>query len=911
MQDFDKDEPLRENIRLLGRMLGETVREQEGKETFDLVESIRQSSIRFHRAEDQTARQELENTLNGLSRARTIHIIRAFSYFSRLANIAEDQHHISRARVRSVDRTTPRPGTLARAKKDVIASGLSPQVLRAFFTTASIFPVLTAHPTEVGRKSTLDREREIADLLLARDRTHMTQTEQDESDEALGRAILTLWQTGLLRKSKLRVIDEVANGLAFFDQTFLKEMPKLYASLEDRLAALDPTGVDQPLPSFLRIGSWIGGDRDGNPFVTADVLQQTLNMQSTHAVAFYRHELELLSTELSLDTRLVKISAELEALAASATTTPIHRDNEPYRLAIAVMLSKLASLEKRLAGHDTPPDSGYARASALGDDLDIVHQSLTDHGSNALARGRLRHLRRAVDVFGFHLASLDMRQNSDVHERVVGELLKVASEGKAYGELSEAERVKLLLEELASPRLITLPYWNYSAETQSELAILREAANQHRRLGRDAIPNYVISKADSVSDVLEVALLLKEVGLLRPITGEMDINIVPLFETIADLQAAAAIMDALFQLPAYRRLLTSRNATQEVMLGYSDSNKDGGFLTSGWELYRAEIALIGVFEKQSIRLKLFHGRGGSVGRGGGPSYDAILAQPGGAVQGAIRITEQGEVIAAKYGNPELGRRNLEVLAAATLEATLLHANEAAPKPAYLLAMQELSDLAFKAYRGLVYETEGFNRYFRESTVIGEIANLNIGSRPASRTKSQAIEDLRAIPWVFSWAQCRLMLPGWYGFGSAIKAYTSKHGAAGTELLKEMARDWPFFKTLLSTMDMVLAKTNIAIASRYADLVSDKALREAIFGRLSDELEQSRSGLLAMTGHAALLEGNPLLARSIRNRFPYVDPLNHLQIELLKRHRAGDEDNRVVLGIHLTINGIAAGLRNSG
>jgi phosphoenolpyruvate carboxylase len=911
MQDFDKDAPLRENIRLLGRLLGDTVRDQEGTETYDLVESIRQSSIRFHKADDQTARKELEDTLNSLSRSRTIHIIRAFSYFSRLANIAEDQHHISRARARSVDKTTPRPGTLARAKKDILASGISSQKLRAFFKTASIFPVLTAHPTEVGRKSTLDREREIADLLLARDRVHMTQDEQNESDECLGRAVLTLWQTGLLRKSKLRVIDEVANGLAFFDQTFLSQMPKLYAALEDRLAVLDPSGIDQSLPSFFRIGSWIGGDRDGNPFVTAPVLQQTLKMQSTHAVAFYRRELEQLSTELSLDTRLVKVSAELQTLAASATSVAIHRGNEPYRLAIAVILDKLALLEQRLEGTDAHAHLGYANALALGNDLNVIDESLTAHGSVALARGRLRHLRRAVDVFGFHLASLDMRQNSDVHERVVGELLKVASGGVTYSDLSEAERVKLLLQELASPRLITLPYWDYSAETQSELAILKEAAIQHKRLGRDAIPNYVISKADSVSDILEVALLLKEVGLLRPLTGELDINIVPLFETIADLQAAAGIMDALFQLPAYKHLLKSRDATQEVMLGYSDSNKDGGFLTSGWELYRAEIALIDVFAAHHIRLKLFHGRGGSVGRGGGPSYDAILAQPGRAVQGAIRITEQGEVIAAKYGNPELGRRNLEVLAAATLEATLLHANEAAPKTAYLIAMQELSDLAFKAYRGLVYETEGFNSYFRESTVIGEIANLNIGSRPASRTKSQAIEDLRAIPWVFSWAQCRLMLPGWYGFGSALNTYKNNHGTAGAELLKEMAQDWPFFKTLLSTMDMVLAKTNIAIASRYADLVSDKVLRETIFGRIRNELEASRSGLLAITGQTALLEANPLLARSIRNRFPYLDPLNHLQIELLKRHRAGDQDDRVVLGIHLTINGIAAGLRNSG
>jgi phosphoenolpyruvate carboxylase len=421
----------------------------------------------------------------------------------------------------------------------------------------------------------------------------------------------------------------------------------------------------------------------------------------------------------------------------------------------------------------------------------------------------------------------------------------------------------------------------------------------------------VISKTDGVSDLLEVALLLKEAGLLRPTEGRLDLNVVPLFETIADLRECGRVMDELFSLPHYMRLLDSRGRTQEVMLGYSDSNKDGGFLTSGWELYKAEIALIEVFRRHGVRLRLFHGRGGSVGRGGGPSYQAILAQPGGAVRGQIRITEQGEVIASKYSNPENSRRNLEILAAATLEATLLHPDEPAPRPEYLSAMAVLSEHAFRAYRGLVYETEGFERYFWEATVISEIANLNIGSRPASRKKSTRIEDLRAIPWVFSWAQCRLMLPGWYGFGSAVRAWLAERGEAGLALLQSMNRDWPFFRTLLSNMDMVLAKSDIAIASRYAELVQDVALREAIFPRLRAEWQASIDALLAIAGQQALLDTNPLLARSIRNRFPYMDPLNHLQVELIRRLRAGNTDERVKRGIHLTINGIAAGLRNSG
>ncbi len=421
----------------------------------------------------------------------------------------------------------------------------------------------------------------------------------------------------------------------------------------------------------------------------------------------------------------------------------------------------------------------------------------------------------------------------------------------------------------------------------------------------------MISQTTGVSDILETAVLLKEVGLLRPREGVLDIDIVPLFETIEDLRNCGAVMDKLLGLYEYSRLLESRGRVQEVMLGYSDSNKDGGFLTSGWELYKAEIALVEVFRRYDVKLCLFHGRGGSVGRGGGPSYQAILAQPSGAVQGQIRITEQGEVIASKYSNPELGRRNLEILAAATLEATLLQPETAATSPEYLAAMEFLSAEAYRAYRDLIYETEGFDRFFRDSTVINEIANLNIGSRPSSRKSSARIEDLRAIPWVFSWAQCRLMLPAWYGFGSAVNAWLKTRPNDGMAVLQAMYRDWPFFRMLLSNMDMVLAKSDIAIASRYAELVLDIELREQIFSRLRAEWQSVVSALLTIMGQNSLLESNPLLARSIRNRFPYLDPLNHMQIELLKRYRGGDTGEAVVSGIHLTINGIAAGLRNSG
>jgi len=916
LETADKDLPLRDDIRLLGRILGDTVRSQEGEPVFAIVEHIRRTSIRFHRDEDEAARHELEATLNSLSHGQNIQIIRAFSYFSQLANIAEDQHHIRRTRAHALAASAPREGTVAHALARARDAAISQSRLESFFTNALVCPVLTAHPTEVRRKSTIDREMEVAHLLAERDRVRLTPEETAANEEALRCAVLTLWQTSMLRGNRLKVVDEVANGLSYYDYAFLGELPRFYAALEDQLASTDPAWDSFELPSFLRVGSWIGGDRDGNPFVTAEVLRQALGMQSERALKFYLDEVHLLGGELSLDARLVTVSDQLRGLAERSPDRSPHRRNEPYRLAVSGIYARLAATARafgqaeasRHAVGEAPP---YAEAAEFVDDLGILYRSLTANGSALLARGRLRSLRRAASTFGFYLAGIDLRQNSEVHERTVGELFEMTRVDSNYRGLPEAARISLLREELKTARLLSSPFLHYSAETASELAILREAADAHQRYGNAAVPNYVISKTNGVSDLLEVGLLLKEAGLLRPRERQLDVNIVPLFETIADLRNCGSIMDELLAVPEYLCLLESRGRAQEVMLGYSDSNKDGGFLTSGWELYKAEIALIETFRRHGITLRLFHGRGGSVGRGGGPSYQAILAQPLGAVQGQIRITEQGEVIAAKYSQAEVGRRNLEILAAACLEATLLQPSQVAPREEYFATMEELSNYAYRVYRNLVYETAGFERYFWESTVIGEIANLNVGSRPASRKNSTRLDDLRAIPWVFGWSQCRLMLPGWYGFGTAIKAWRDARPRDDMRILRGMYREWPFFQTLLSNMDMVLAKSNIAIASRYAELVEDTELREAIFPRLRAEWQSTIEMLLAITGQQALLDQNPLLARSIKNRFPYLDPLNHVQIELLKRHRAGDSDERVVQAIHLTINGIAAGLRNSG
>jgi len=910
----DKDAPLWEDIRLLGRLLGETVREQEGDACYDVVEQVRQASVRFNRHDDASASRAMTDSLDALPGDTVISVVRAFSYFLHLANIAEDEHHIRRNRDHAIAGSPPREGTLPHALARLDAAGVDAGRLREALRHVLVSPVLTAHPTEVQRKSTLALERKVATLLDARSRARLTPDEAAENDQALQAAILTLWRTRMLRPQRLAVIDEVKNGVSCYTDTFFAELPKLYCRFADLLAQRYPD-QDWHLPTFFRIGSWIGGDRDGNPFVTAPILREAMRLQSAAVFDHYLAETQALSAELPLSRQLLGISPELEALADRSPDASPHRTDEPFRRALIGIHARIAATMTALNHRDVPRHAAaepYAASADLLADLTVLAASLKAHGAARLAAGRLRRLIVAVEVFGFHLAPIDLRQNSDVHQRTVAELLAVAGHCPDYAALTEKERVVLLSAELASARPLHSPYLTYSEETAGELAIFAAARDIKRTYGDAALPNAIISKTDGPSDLLEVAVLLKEAGLLAP--GEpprTTMNVIPLFETIEDLRQAADTMERLFSLPVYRALVASRGDEQEVMLGYSDSNKDGGFLTSGWELYKAEIELAALFARHGIRLRLFHGRGGSVGRGGGPSYQAILAQPAGAVSGQIRITEQGEVIASKYGNPEVGRRNLEVLTAATLEATLLDVeNDVEPADAFYDAMDQLSRLAFDAYRGLVYETPGFTRYFRAATPISEIATLNIGSRPASRTKSERIEDLRAIPWVFSWAQCRLMLPGWYGFGSAVEAWLADEPQR-LALLQRMHRAWPFFRTLLSNMDMVLAKSDLAIAERYAELVEDAELRGRIFGRISGEWHRTRRHLLAITGQTDFLADNPLLVRSIRNRFPYMDPLNHLQIELLRRHRAGVDDERVRRGILMSINGVAAGLRNSG
>ncbi len=908
-----KDAPLREDIRLLGRILGDTLREQEGEATFALIENIRRAAVRFRKSQDDRDRAQLEQMLDALSPEETLLVVRAFSYFSQLSNIAEDLHHNRRRRAHLKAGSPPQEGSMQLVLDHVQEKKLGIADVQAFFDKAVISPVLTAHPTEVQRKSILNCQLIISSLLSERDRIEMTPEELADNEETLHRFVLILWSTRMLRTSKLSVQDEVKNGLTFYDYTFLREIPKLYSGLEKQIEARFGQRIE--LPPFLRVGSWIGGDRDGNPFVTHEVMLNAAQRHSSTALDYYLAETELLNSRLSLSSRLVNITPELEAFAAQSPDKDPNREDEPYRRALIAVYARLVATSEHL-GHRvhhlhpvTKEVKHYANAAEFIAELDIIIDSLEHHGALYLSRGRMAYLRRAVEVFGFHLAPLDMRQHSGVHEQVVSELLVNAGVAD-YTTLNEGARREALLVALQTSKPLSPDLEKFSEVVQGELRLMFAAANIHQRFGKAALPNYIISKTDAVSDLLEVALMVQQSGLLKG--NALDLNIIPLFETIEDLRGCGVIMDELFSIPFYRELLNSRDNTQEVMLGYSDSNKDGGYLTANWELYKAEVELVQVFEKHGIELRLFHGRGGTVGRGGGPSFQAILAQPPGSVNAQIRITEQGEVISSKYSDPEIGRRNLEILVAATMEATLVHHHgDDSTMPEFHRIMEAMSLDAFAAYRKLVYETPGFTDYFFAATPIREIAELNIGSRPSARRATNKIEDLRAIPWVFSWGLSRALLPGWFGFGSAVKQFIGREGDAGLKQLQSMYQNWAFFRGMLSNMDMVLSKTDMGIASRYAELVPDEALRTKIFGAIEAEWQDTVDMLFAISEVSHLLEDNPALARSLTTRTPYIDPLNHLQVGLLHRHRAGDTDEKVKRAIHLTINGIAAGLRNSG
>jgi len=874
------------DIRFLGRLLGDTIREQGGEALYARIEAIRSASVDRHRGIDAA-----DGGLSALGLGDTLAFLRGFMLFSLLANLAEDRAG-----------SAAEPGAdLEHVAAALAAQGVGADAVMTSLRHALVMPVLTAHPTEVRRKSMIDHQNRIAELMRLRDTGATATADGDLVEASIARQIALLWQTRPLRRAKPGVADEIETALAWLRDVFLPTLPALYARWDRALGTR--------APAFLSVGSWIGGDRDGNPNVVAASLTLATSRAAEVVLGHYLDAVHALGAELSISSELTAPSDALLALAQAGHDPAPARADEPYRRALTGIYARLAATYAARVGHaarraPATPGDPYDSPAAFRADLRTIAGDLAGHG--LATGGALARLIRAVDVFGFHLARLDLRQNSDVHERSVAELLRVAGVCADYSALDEQARIALLRTEIANPRPLTGPRLPHGTETACELAIFAAAADARARLGTGTIGTAIVSKTASVSDLLEITLLLKESGLWRPgLPPSQSLMPVPLFETIADLEAAPAIMAAYLALPEVRAMARARGH-QEVMIGYSDSNKDGGYLTSTWALHQASLALAPVFADAGVAMQLFHGRGGAVGRGGGSAFAAIRAQPPGTVQGRIRITEQGEVIAAKYGSRESAIVNLEAMAAATLDATLGPAPLAdADAARFSAAMDRISADAFAAYRGLVYETPGFRTFFRAMTPIGEIATLKIGSRPASRTASDAIEDLRAIPWVFSWAQARVMLPGWYGVGAALAAFPDK------PLIADMAARWPFLRTILANMEMVLAKSDMGIARRYSALVPEAGLRDAVFGRIESGWTQTHDALLGATGQTRLLARSPALDASIRLRTPYVEPLNLLQIELLKRFRAGETDSRIAEGIQLSINAIATALRNSG
>ncbi|CAN3128812.1 phosphoenolpyruvate carboxylase [Mycobacterium sp. smrl_JER01] len=912
----EASEPMREDIRLLGAILGDTVREQNGDDVFDLVERARVEAFRVRRSEIDRA--DMAKLFDGVDVELAIPVIRAFTHFALLANVAEDIHRERRRAVHEAAGEPPQDSSLAATYLKLDGAALDAADVAEALVGAVVSPVITAHPTETRRRTVFDTQHRITELMRLRLHGHNTTADGGDIDRELRRHILTLWQTALIRLSRLKIQDEIETGLRYYAAAFLEVIPQVNAEVRSALQARWPDAgiLDDPI---LRPGSWIGGDRDGNPNVTAEVVRLATGSAAYTAFAHYFAELTALEQELSMSVRLVHVSDGLATLA-DACHEPARAD-EPYRRALRVVHARLTATARQIL--DRQPEyeldlgmEPYATPAELLGDLDTVDTSLRANGSALLADDRLARLREAVRVFGFHLSGLDMRQNSDVHEEVVAELLAWAGVHPDYASLGESERVEILVAELATRRPLTGPDADLSELARKELDIVAAAARAVHVFGPQAVPNYIISMCQSVSDMLEAAILLKEAGLLdaSPEHPYAPVGIVPLFETIDDLQRGSSILEAALDLPLYRAVVAARGDSQEVMLGYSDSNKDGGYLAANWALYRSELDLVESARKTGIRLRLFHGRGGTVGRGGGPSYDAILAQPPGAVQGSLRITEQGEVIAAKYAEPRIAHRNLETLLAATLEATLLDVEGLgdAANPAYQV-LDDLAARAQRAYADLVHDTPGFVEYFKASTPVSEIGALNIGSRPTSRKPTTSISDLRAIPWVLAWSQSRVMLPGWYGTGTAFAEYVGEGPGSEERLgvLQDLYRRWPFFATVLSNMAQVLAKSDLGLAAHYAELVEDEALRRRVFDKIVDEHARTIRMHELITGQDDLLADNPALARSVFNRFPYLEPLNHLQVELLRRYRSGDEDELVQRGILLTMSGLATALRNSG
>ncbi|SJM68071.1 Phosphoenolpyruvate carboxylase [Corynebacterium glutamicum] len=919
MTDF-----LRDDIRFLGRILGEVIAEQEGQEVYELVEQARLTS--FDIAKGNAEMDSLVQVFDGITPAKATPIARAFSHFALLANLAEDLHD-EELREQALDAgDTPPDSTLDATWLKLNEGNVGAEAVADVLRNAEVAPVLTAHPTETRRRTVFDAQKWITTHMRERhalqsaEPTARTQSKLDEIEKNIRRRITILWQTALIRVARPRIEDEIEVGLRYYKLSLLEEIPRINRDVAVELR--ERFGEEVPLKPVVKPGSWIGGDHDGNPYVTAETVEYSTRRAAETVLKYYARQLHSLEHELSLSDRMNKVTPQLLALADAGHNDVPSRVDEPYRRAVHGVRGRILATTAELIGEDAVEGvwfkvfTPYASPEEFLNDALTIDHSLRESNDVLIADDRLSVLISAIESFGFNLYALDLRQNSESYEDVLTELFERAQVTANYRELSEAEKLEVLLKELRSPRPL-IPHGSdeYSEVTDRELGIFRTASEAVKKFGPRMVPHCIISMASSVTDVLEPMVLLKEFGLIAA-NGDNPrgtVDVIPLFETIEDLQAGAGILDELWKIDLYCNYLLQRDNVQEVMLGYSDSNKDGGYFSANWALYDAELQLVELCRSAGVKLRLFHGRGGTVGRGGGPSYDAILAQPKGAVQGSVRITEQGEIISAKYGNPETARRNLEALVSATLEASLLDVSELTDHQRAYDIMSEISELSLKKYASLVHEDQGFIDYFTQSTPLQEIGSLNIGSRPSSRKQTSSVEDLRAIPWVLSWSQSRVMLPGWFGVGTALEQWIGE-GEQATQRIAELQtlnESWPFFTSVLDNMAQVMSKAELRLAKLYADLIPDREVAERVYAVIREEYFLTKKMFCVITGSDDLLDDNPLLARSVQRRYPYLLPLNVIQVEMMRRYRKGDQSEQVSRNIQLAMNGLSTALRNSG
>ena len=934
------------------------LKEREGKEGFALVEEYR-ARTKALRADDPRPIDfgpdgaELLARTEGLPLDQARLVVRAFTAYFHLVNIAEERHRLRVLEQREGEDNRVRE-SVAEAVGDAARTGATAERVRALLAGLIVEPVFTAHPTEARRRTVLEKLRRLSDLTGALGDDRLSPRARTRLLDSVREEITALWLTDEVHRLAPSVFDEVRNGLYYFEHSLWDVVPRLYRAVEDALSSAYP-GQDFEVPPFLRFGSWIGGDRDGNPNVTARVTEQTLLLHKDVALGLYERDLDELQRHLSVASHH-RSSASLDAsLKEDAVAMPDVAQSaerqfaaEPYRRKLAFMRTRLRAARRlhrlRMAEAGTAPDEeaddsalehahrlwgrsieapdagdhriAYRDAAALRADLALMGDSLRAEGASRLAYGQLRDVLRRAQVFGFHLARLDLRQHSEVHEGVVTEILRAAGVAEDYSSLDEDARVALLVRELESPRPLVRPHATYSAETSEALAVFDCARRLQRELGREACDVYIVSMTDGASDLLEPLLVAREAGLadFGGAQPRSELQVVPLFETIDDLKRCGDVMRSLFDLPLYRRHLSAWGDLQQVMVGYSDSNKDGGFVAANWKLYEAQRALAAVCHESGVRLYLFHGRGGAVGRGGGPTNRAILAQPRGTLDGRLRVTEQGEVAFARYGNPGIALRHLEQMTNAVLRASLAADAFPDPEPAWVEAMAGLSEAALDVYVRTIRENPALMAFFQQTTPIGLVADLRIGSRPAKRKTGNRLEDLRAIPWVFSWTQSRNGLPGWYGLGSAFEALRAAGGVDAVAVLRRMTQEWPFFRSLLENAQMSLGRSDRAVARLYAAL-AEPDVGPPILRAMEAEWDRTEAAILAMTGRSQILEGSPVLLRSIRLRNPYVDPLSFVQATLLRRWRSLPEESReredVRRVLALTVNGVAAGLQNTG